>query len=224
MSRIRLGAVALGLAGVLFVLYPALRPWNDESTAAGAAASMSSANWVMSHFFAMVGFVLAPLGLLALRSILGRTRGEPPAAAAVVASWIGAGLTLPYYGAEDFGLHAAATWGVPDLVAYAEAVRYNGLAITIFGIGLILFGIGGILAAVALWRAGSTALGRIAGLLYAAGTALFLPQFFTPAGVRIGHGVLLGVGAILLAVVLWSKSEVVQAVEIDGDHAGIMAR
>ena len=45
-TRIRAGAAALAAAGVLFLAYPALRPWHDEGTAAGAAASMSSAAWV----------------------------------------------------------------------------------------------------------------------------------------------------------------------------------
>jgi hypothetical protein len=38
----RIGAVALGLSGLLFFLYPAVRPWHDESTVGGAVASMSS--------------------------------------------------------------------------------------------------------------------------------------------------------------------------------------
>jgi hypothetical protein len=33
---IRFGAVALALSGLLFFLYPTVRPWHDESTVAGA--------------------------------------------------------------------------------------------------------------------------------------------------------------------------------------------
>ena len=223
MFRIRLGAAALGLSGVLFVLYPAVRPWHDESTVAGATASMGSQAWVLSHFFAMVGFILASLGVLALRSLVQSTRAEPVAAAAVVATWIGAGLTLPYYGAEDFGLHAAATWGVPDLPSYAEAVRYNPLAITIFGVGLILLGAGGILAAIAVWRCGADGLARIGSVAYAAGMAGFLPQFFAPAGVRIAHGIVLGAGAVVLAGAML-KTPRAEPSGIDRRDAGIMAR
>jgi len=61
-TRIRAGAVALAAAGVLFLAYPALRPWHDEGTAAGAAASMGSAAWVIAHFFAMLGFIVMPWG------------------------------------------------------------------------------------------------------------------------------------------------------------------
>jgi len=65
----KLGALSLAVAGVLFLLYPAVRPWHDESTVDGAVASMGSGAWVAAHAFAMVGFVLVPLGLLALRDL-----------------------------------------------------------------------------------------------------------------------------------------------------------
>src|SRR5207248_263980 len=80
----------------------------DEGTVAGATASMSSTAWVAAHFFAMAGFILMPLGLLALRAALAATRAEPLALTAAVLAWIGSGLLLPAYGAEDFGLHAIA--------------------------------------------------------------------------------------------------------------------
>ncbi|HEY7265255.1 MAG TPA: hypothetical protein VH589_27725, partial [Trebonia sp.] len=73
-SRHRMGAIALAAAGVMFVLYPAIRPWHDESTVSGATASMSSPAWVAAHFFAMLGFILVPLGLLAVRDALAGTR------------------------------------------------------------------------------------------------------------------------------------------------------
>jgi hypothetical protein len=41
----RWGAAALAFAGVMFLLYPAVRPWHDETTQAGAHASMASAAW-----------------------------------------------------------------------------------------------------------------------------------------------------------------------------------
>jgi hypothetical protein len=202
--RIRLCALALAAAGVLFVLYPATRPWRNESTMEGAVAAMSSNAWVASHLFAMVGFILVPLGLLAVPAVLRRTRTERLAAAGLVCAWIGAGLTLPYYGAEDFGLHGIAREtagrGV-DLLAVVDAVRFQPVAATTFLLGLVVLGVGAVLAAVAIWR--SRALPRYSGVLFALGFALFFPQFFTPAAVRIGHGVLVGVGCLLLALALW---------------------
>ncbi|MFL6120949.1 hypothetical protein [Actinophytocola sp.] len=179
---------ALAIAGVFFLLYPVLRPWTDETTTAGAHEAMSSTAWVVAHFLAMIGFVLVPLALLGLRDAVGL------APAAVM--WVGTGLTLPYYGAEDFGLHAAATKGT-NLLAVTEATRYNPIAVTIFGIGLVTLAVGAVLVAVALWRSGSPS--RYAAAVFAAGFVLFLPQFFTPAPVRIAHGVLMLVGLMWLA-------------------------
>jgi len=130
-TRIRAGAVALAAAGVLFLAYPALRPWHDEGTIAGATASMSSTAWVTAHFFAMLGFILMPLGLLLL------------AAAAIV-------------------------------------------------------------AAIAVWR--SHVLPRTSAILFATGMALFLPQSFSPAAVRIAHGILPAAGSIILAAALWASA------------------
>jgi hypothetical protein len=205
-ARIRSGAVALAVAGVLFLGYPALRPWHDEGTVAGATASMSSSAWVAAHFFAMLGFILISLGLLAVRSALAPTRVEPLALTAAVLAWIGSGLVLPYYGAEDFGLHAIAGSAGPrsDLLNLVDAVRYQPLAVTIFGIGLLLLASAAIMAAIAVWR--SNVLPRTSAILFATGMALFLPQFFGPAAVRIAHGMLLAAGSIILAAALWASA------------------
>lgn len=191
----RLAPLSMAAAGVLFLLYPVVRPWTDETTVDGARAAMASGAWVAAHAFAMLGFILVPVALLALRDSIGL-------APAVVMS-VGAGLTLPYYGAEDFGLHAAATKG-GDLLAIADATRYNPVAITMFGAGLVTLAVGAILAAVAIWRSGT--LPRAAGIAFAAGFALFLPQFFAPAPVRIAHGVLMLIGLVWLAVAMWRAS------------------
>lgn len=204
-ARTRLGALALALAGVLFILYPAVRPWEDEDTEAGAIAAMTSGAWIASHLFAMIGFILVALGLLALRGAIRDTRAEPVALVAAVTGWVGAGLTLPYYGAETYGLNAIATsaaGGEPfDLLATIDEVRLDPVAATTFAVGLLALGVGAVLAAVAVWR--SQVLPRAAGLLFALGFALFIPQFYTPAAVRIGHGVLVGVGSAWLALALW---------------------
>jgi hypothetical protein len=169
--------VPLAVAGLLFLLYPALRPWEDETTTQGAAAAMGSGAWVASHLFAMIGFILVAIALLEIH----RT--------AAITFWVGAGLTLPYYGAEDFGLHAVA--GQPNILELAEAVRYNPVAITTFAVGLVTMGVAAVVVAVRLRTTAS--------ILFAAGFALFLPQFFTPPAARIAHGVLLLAGCVWLA-------------------------
>ncbi len=207
-TRTRAGALAVAAAGLLFVLYPATRPWSDETTLAGATVAMSSGAWVASHLFAMIGFILLPLGLLTLPEALRHGRGGQLALVAAVTAWIGAGLTLPYYGAEDFGLHAIATHVADgqhiDLLALAETVRYQPVAVTTFALGLLALAVGAVLAAVAIWRSG--VLPRYSGIPLAVGFALFLPQFFTPAAVRITHGVLVGIGCAWVAITLWRST------------------
>jgi hypothetical protein len=202
--RTRPGALALAVAGVLFLLYPAVRPWHDESTVEGATASMSSAAWVASHLFAMIGFILVPLGLLALRDQLRDQLGGRLISAAVVTGWIGAGLTLPYYGAEDFGLHAIATQYADgqrfDLLDTVDGFRYHPVAMTMFGLGLLTLAASGVLVGLAVRR--SRVLPQWSGAAFALGLVLFLPQFFTPAPVRIGHGVLMAAGCLWLAAAM----------------------
>jgi hypothetical protein len=209
MSRTRLGAFAFAIAGTMFVLYPAVRPWYDESTVDGTVAAMSSPAWVASHLFAMIGFILVPLGLLALHGVLAGPNAGPRAArlagVAVVTTWIGAGLTLPYYGAEDFGLNGiarrAAEGQAVDVLDLVDAVQYGPVAATTFAIGLLALGVGAVLAAVAVWRSGVMA--RVAAVPFALGFALFIPQFYAPPAVRIAHGVLIGAGSAWLAWELW---------------------
>jgi uncharacterized membrane protein len=199
-TRIKFGAGTLAFAGVMFLLYPALRPWHDESTVAGARTSMSSDAWVAAHFFGMLGFIAIPLGLFALHTVLASRTSY----LALIAAWIGAGLTLPYYGAEDFGLHAIARSATPDLLDVVDQVRFQPVAVTIFGAGLLLIGAAGILAAVAVWRSG--VLPAAAGVLFAVGLALFLPQFYLPAAARIAHGAIVLAGCVWLAAALWRSA------------------
>lgn len=199
---LRFSSAALAAAGVLFFLYPLLRPYSDETTLDGARA-MASTAWILAHVFAIGGFILLIPGLLGLFAALA---GQRPAYAAVVASWLGVGLLLPYYGAETFGLNAIAQRAVrdndPGLLELAETARLGSVQATMFLAGLLLLAAGAILAAVAIWRSGITP--RWSGIPFAVGFALFLPQFFGPPWMRIGHGLLVAVGCVLLAAVLWS--------------------
>lgn len=169
--------------GVMFAAYPMLRPYSDEVGIAGAEA-FASPSWVLAHTFAMLGFVA--LGLTVLYA--GRRSDL-----AVVTTWIGVGLVLPYYGAETFALHAlgvdAAANSDPGLIDLADPIRYSLVQSVMFGLGLVLIAVG--LVAFALRN-------RYAAVL-AAGFVLFLPQFYTPPAARIAHGLLILVGASLAA-------------------------
>jgi len=206
-----LAALSFAIGGICFVLYPAIRPFSDESTLHGAEAFASSA-WLVAHSLAMVGFILVALGLLALCSQLRETTAGTLGVAALTVIWIGVGLTLPYYGAETFALHAvgqAATRqnDVDLFVTLTNAIRF-GEGIWFFGFGLLALAIGSILFAIAIWRSGT--LRAWSGIPLAVGLALFIPQFFAAQPVRVGHGVLVMIGCWLLAWNMVNRSEVVQ--------------
>lgn len=185
-----LRAGALAFAGLLFVAYPALRPYSDETTLAGAAA-MGSTRWVVSHVLGVLAFVLLAAGLRQVASVR---------SAAVTAA--GVALVLPYYGAETFGVQVIArralATGDPSLLALVEELRMGPIAVATFGAGLVLLAVGGVLTARAVRRTGTLA--RLGGLLSATGLVLYAPQYLAPGALRTAHGVVLGAGLLLLAL------------------------
>jgi hypothetical protein len=205
-ARVRLSAAALIIAGFLFILYPVLRPFSDEASLQGAAA-FASPYWLASHMLAMVAFTLLPLGLLGLHSVLQGTAVERLGFWALVASWIGVGLTLPYYGGEAFGLHAIGLEALrlhsAALLSLANVVR-SGPELVMFAAGLLLLAAAAITVAVAVWRSGKFP--RWSGVPFAIGFALYIPQFYGAQPLRVAHGVLVAVGCAWLAVVLWRQS------------------
>lgn len=184
-------AGALALAGLLFVAYPALRPYSDETTLAGAAA-MGSTVWVVAHLLGVAAFVLLAAGL----------RGVTSSRAVLVCVTAGVALVLPYYGAETFGVEVIARRALadadPSLLVLVEELRMGAVPLTTFGAGLLLLAAGGVLTARAVWRSGPVS--RLGGLLTATGLVLYAPQYLAPAGLRITHGVVLGAGLVLLAL------------------------
>lgn len=196
MSVTRSGAAALAAGGVLFLLYQTVRPYTGETGAQGAA-TMASTAWVAAHTMAMAAFVLVTLGLAVAHTVL-RTRTS---ATAAVLTGVGAGLVLPYYGGETFGLHAIATralrTGDIGLMTLVDDFRYNPVALTMFGAGLLLLGAGAVAAAVAAQRAGTLPAWPFAVL--AAASVLLLPQFYGTGPVRMAHGALFALGAVLTA-------------------------
>ena len=169
--------------GLMFALYPALRPYSEEVGSAGADA-FASASWVLSHTFAMLGFIALGLAVL-----YGGRRSD----LAVITTWVGVGLVLPYYGAETFALHAlgveAAANANPGLIDLADPIRYSLVQSVMFGFGLVLIAVGLVMFA----------LRNRYAMVLAIGFVLFLPQFYTPLAARIAHGLLIAVGAILAA-------------------------
>lgn len=199
---VHLSASSLILSGILFVLYPALRPFSDETTLQGAAA-FSSTEWLVSHILAIIAFILLPLGFLGVHYSLQKTLTF----SAFVFCLIGVGLTLPFYGGETFGLYAIGLEAInqqsADLISQADIVR-SGVGLIMFVIGLFLVGIASLMLAVAIWKSGKHQ--KIIGIPLALGMCLYLPQFFFDQPLRVTHGTLVALGCILLAIELWRKS------------------
>ena len=209
--RIRLAALSLALSGVFFVLYPSIRPFSDESSLQGAEA-FASFSWVLAHSLAMVAFVLFALGLFGLYIRLQETTVEHRAIQGIVLIWIGIGLTLPYYGAETFGLHAigqeAITEKNPALLSLVNSVRMQE-GLVFFIPGLVLLAVGTSLLAIVIWR--SNSLPKWSGIPLAVGFVLYLPQFFEPQSIRIPHGLLITAACVLISCSMFRlKEEVVR--------------
>ncbi|GGD97689.1 hypothetical protein [Paenibacillus nasutitermitis] len=200
-SRARLEALSLIVSGFLFILYPVLRPFSDESSLQGAEAFASTA-WVLAHVLAIVAFILLALGLLGLQSIFQKTTAGGLTSLALILTWIGVGFTLPYYGAETFGLYAIGQEAVKQqsvtLLTLADAVRFSEPAVVMFAVGLLLLAVGPILVAIAVWRSGT--MSRWSGFPFALGFALYLPQFYGSQTIRVAHGLLVALGCIWVAL------------------------
>lgn len=207
--RIRMGAIAFAIAGVLFAVYEIVAPRADESTLDGAAA-WASAGWSIAHISAIVGLILIPLGYGAIRGFLDGTPQEGTAHLATVIGSIGYGLTISYYGAEVYGLKAIGERAVADgdasLTDVGNDFRLDPTAMTIFLIGLVLVAVAAVLVAIAVWRSGS--LPRWSAVPLAALLVTMLPQFFLPHAGRIVWGVLVAFAALWLAAALWRASSV----------------
>ncbi|MBC8749285.1 MULTISPECIES: hypothetical protein [Paraburkholderia] len=204
-SRPRLSAAAMAISGLLFVLYPAIRPFSDETSLQGATA-FATGQWLVAHMLAMVAFTLLPLGLLGLHSSLQRTAVERGGYWAVVLSLIGTGLTLPFYGGEAYGLHAI---GQQALIQRSAAVLRlaadvrSGPGVAMFIVGLLLLAIAAIIVAITIWR--SVTYPRWSGVPLAVGLALYIPQFLGTQPLRLAHGLLVGIGCWWIAAGIWNR-------------------
>jgi hypothetical protein len=179
-----------------------VRPFFDES-ALGAAARFASTRWVVAHALGMGGFILMSLGILGVYLLLQSTSVERHTFAAVILFWIGSGLTLPFFGAEAFGLqvigHAAFTENSTHLLSLVNLVRF-GPGFYFIGAGLLLIAAAAIVLATAVWKSG--VLPKWSGLPLAAGWVVYMPQLqgaplFQP--IRIAVGLLITAGCVWLA-------------------------
>lgn len=198
-SIARLSAIALAASGFLFILYPAIRPFSDEASLAGAAA-FGSDRWVLSHILAILAFVFMTAALLGMYVCLQGTNVERLMLRSVVLSWLGVGLTLPYYGAEVFGIYAigqkALTEQNTDLVSLANEIRF-GPGFPLILTGLLLLAIASVMVAAAVWK--SRIMPKWSGIPFAFGFLLYLPQYLGSQPIRVIHGLVITVGCLWIA-------------------------
>jgi len=145
---------------------------------------------------------------MGLHALLQGTSGERPAWRGLLLSWFGIGLTLPFYGAEVFGLYAVGQEAIRlqdvRLIDLAGDIRFGPGFVMILA-GLILLGIGTVLAASAAWT--SRIVARWSGIPLAVGFVLYLPQYMGSQPIRIAHGLLIAVGCIWVAASMRSPKK-----------------
>lgn len=195
-------AAYLVIAGVFFVLFPVVRPFFDESSIQGAQ-EFASDQWVIAHSLGIGGFILLSLGFLGLYLHLRGTRIELWALRGFVLCLVGTGLTLPFFGAEAFGLQvigsAAVNQNNAALIPLVNQLRF-GPGIAFIVSGLLCVAAATIVMAAVAWK--SQALPKWSGIPLAAGFAVYIPQLQGDPifqVIRIGVGILILIGCCWLA-------------------------
>jgi len=143
------------------------------------------------------------LGFLGVYVRLQETAVERWMLRALVLGWIGAGLTLPFFGAEAFSLQvigqAAVSQNNAALIPLINQIRF-GPGITFVITGLVLVAIATILAAFAIWKSGI--MPKWSSVPLAIAFAVYIPQlqgdpFFQP--IRVAIGLLIALGCTWMA-------------------------
>ena len=212
-------AAGLVVSGLAFAAYPLLRPYGPE-TGVAFATDLASPLWLAAHVLGMVGFTALALALRALVSTGTPWRwGGPRLRMVETRMWLALALLLPYYGAEAYGLSAVgrhALDGDTGALAVAASFRFAPFEVTTFGVGLLLLMLVGGRLVHGTWAAGGAT--RLGGLLTGVCLATYAPQFFATPEVRMAHGMVLGLGLLVLA---WS---VARPIDQEGVAAGLAQR
>ncbi|MGD8215490.1 hypothetical protein [Aestuariimicrobium sp. Y1814] len=189
--------------GVTMAAYLLLRPYGDSGDTAATAAAFASPLWVAAHLCGVLA--IAQFARLALRldeALASTGRRSTSARPARTLTLVGLVLCLPYYGTETFGLHALGRAHRADpsagMLAVAEQVRNQPVALATFGIGLLALSVAGVLVALA-WARHSRTMSWAAWPLGVA-MALFPVQFYLPPAGRIGYGLVVAACAALWLV------------------------
>ena len=207
--RLRLGAVALGLCGLLFAVFPFVRPFFtldvfSPNVAAMASGPLASASWLIAHLLLVAAFALLPCALLAIYAALADGPAESRALRGLILGVAGTGFVVPAVGVEVFAMPVIARLYLDGVTGVAPALRwiYWGPMTLVMIVGLITLAVGAIELARATWQ--SDVLPGWAGVALAAGLALWLPLL--PRAVRVVDGLTIGLGGLWLAWAIWRKA------------------
>ncbi len=198
LPRLSLAAPELWVAGLAFALFSTLRPFSDEVSRDGAAA-FASANWILAHTSGILASTLLGVGLARLTDVVEVRRSRARLGRSL--AWAGIGVTLPYYGAEVFGLHAAGQ----QALASGNIAQFDDLTQAVwweagiwFLLGLLLLAAGLVVLVTAAWR-------KVTHpqllLPLTAAVVLSIPQFAAAQPIRIAHGLLMALGCLAAAAV-----------------------
>jgi len=209
-DRIRLGALGLGLSALLLAVFPLARPFfrmdifAPEETMAAASPAFASVAWVLSHYLAMLGFVLLLGGMLALYALHAGAETESRAFRGLLWGVMGVALILPAFGVEAFTMPAIGKLHLEGVTGLSPMIplTYRGPMTIVLILGLVFLGMGAFNFAFAIRRRGQ--LPVWAGFVFAIGLALWLPLL--PKPVRIIDGLLIGLGGISLAWSMWRNA------------------
>jgi hypothetical protein len=207
-GHLRLGAVALGVSGLLFAVFPLTRPFFtldvfSPTLAAEASGPLASPSWLVAHLLLVAAFALLPCGLLGLYTVLAQGPAEPRALRGLVLGVAGTGLITPAVGVEVFAMPVIARLYLDGVTGVAPSLVsiYRGPMTLVMIVGLLLLAAGAIELARAIGQDGVLPGG--AGVALAIGLTLWLPLL--PRPLRILDGLLLGLGGVWLALAIWRR-------------------
>ena len=180
--RGRIAAAQLTAAGLLFALFPLVRPFPPAG--GDTLAQFTDTRWIVAHLAGAAAFVLVVFAFTAQR--------VAPRATALLG--VGVAPVLLYFGAETFALHELGVLDSATALDLAERIRTGQPQATLFAVGLLLVAVGVTAALLVAVRAGR--LPTAPAVVLAAGFLLYIPQFFTSPTVRLAHGILVLVGCV----------------------------
>lgn len=173
-NRIRLGAIALGISSLLFLISEIVRPaMIMTESSIDAAEYMGSATLAVSNILFLPILILLSCAAISIYKLLSTSSDSRLAFWAMVSIIIGAGLFIPFFSMEAIVSPAEAQLylqGSPFLGVYDAALR-QPLAI-VFTLGGYLLFVGLTLFNVAIW--GSGFLPKWASTLLWIGWSLFI--------------------------------------------------